>query len=453
MKTVDLIWFNAGGGHRAAALALEQAIQDQGLPWRVRKVNLMQVLDPRGQFRRFTGMEPEDLYNWRLATGFTLGLAQELKVLQRAIRWGHAFMVRRLQVHWQASRPDLVVSLIPNFNRAMHDSLAIARPGVPFVTVLTDMADHPPNFWIEPDLSQHLVCGTEHAYVQAVSAGCPPGRVYRSSGMILRPEFYAQAPMERVAERLRVGLDADSPTALVLFGGTGSQAMKGIAARLTTTPLILMCGRNEALANELRALPAAAPRVVVGFTTEVARWMRLADFFIGKPGPGSLTEAVHQGLPVIVTRNAWTMPQERWNTEWVREHGLGVVHQSLRTLPAAVEDIVRHLPEYQARVHRIENRAVFEVPGILAQILEKARPSATLVQPVLASGGGLLHADQSVIDTATRPIGSEQPVAVRIGSPKAFYKLRKRFRNTRKKGAKGDMVSQSRLVEDMAKGG
>jgi 1,2-diacylglycerol 3-beta-galactosyltransferase len=137
--------------------------------------------------------------------------------------------------------------------------------------------------------------------------------------------------------------------------------------------LILMCGRNQVLADALRALPAAAPRVVVGFTTEVPRWMRMADFFIGKPGPGSLSEAVHQGLPVIVTLNPWTMPQERWNTEWVRTHGLGVVHRSFLSVRAAADEIVRHLPEYQARVRRIDNRAVFEVPQILERILERSQ--------------------------------------------------------------------------------
>ncbi|WP_295388021.1 galactosyldiacylglycerol synthase [uncultured Thiodictyon sp.] len=373
MRRVDLIWFNAGGGHRAAAQALEQSIHDQGLPWCVRKVNLTQVLDPRGRFRRYTGMEPEDLYNQRLATGFTLGLAQELKLLQGAIRLGHGPLVRRLAGHWEGTRPDLVVSLIPNFNRPLHEALALACPGVPFVTVLTDMADHPPHFWIEPDLAQHLVCGTEHARAQALAAGCAPSRVYLSSGMILRPEFYQQAPLDRAAERQRLGLDADTPTGLVLFGGTGSRAMKGIAARLPDTPLILMCGRNQALADTLRAMPARAPRVVVGFTTEVARWMRLADFFIGKPGPGSLSEAVQQGLPVIVTRNPWTMPQERWNTQWVREHGLGVVHRHFRTVRAAVDELTRDLPDYQLRVRRVENRAVFEVPQILERILAQAR--------------------------------------------------------------------------------
>ena len=370
MTTVDLIWFNAGGGHRAAAQALEQVMLAQGRPWRVRKVNLTQVLDPTGLFRRITGVEPEELYNRRLASGFTLGLTQELKLLQGLIRFSHASLVQRLARHWHDTQPDLVVSLVPNFNRALHDSLAQARPGVPFATVLTDMADHPPSFWIEPGTAQHVVCGTAHAAAQALAAGCEPHRVHRTSGMILRPEFYFAPPVERHLERSKAGLDSATPTGLVLFGGTGSRVMKRIALRLPETPLILMCGRNEALAAELRALPpGSAPRVVVGYTPDVARWMRLADFFIGKPGPGSLSEAVQQGLPVIVTRNAWTMPQERWNTEWVGRHGLGVVCRSFRQVRAAVDEVTTRLPEHRALVHEMDNRAVFEVPDILARIL------------------------------------------------------------------------------------
>lgn len=379
MTTVDLVWFNAGGGHRAAALALEQVIHSQGWPWQVRRVNFTEVIDPTGLFQRVTGMAPEDLYNKRLASGFTLGLAQELKLLQGLIRLSHAGLVQRLARHWQASQPDLVVSLIPNFNRALYDSLAQARPGVPFVTVLTDMADHPPNFWIEPGTAQHLVCGTARAFEQALAAGCAPERLHRASGMILRPAFHDVAPIDRVAERLRLGLDATTPTGLVLFGGTGSRVMNDIARRLPDTPLILLCGHNAALADELRssaASGAGAPRVVVGHTPDVARWMQLADFFIGKPGPGSLSEAVQMGLPVIVTRNAWTMPQERWNTEWVREHGLGVVLRSFSRVPEAVADLKLDLPRFQANARRMANRAVFEVPEILHRILEASSAAA-----------------------------------------------------------------------------
>ncbi len=147
-KRVELIYFNAGGGHRAAAQALEQVIAAQGRRWRVSLVNLMEVLDPSGAFQRLTGMAPEDLYNVRLKRGWTLGLKQELKLLQGMIRLAHPSLMRPLQAHWQASEPDLVVSLVPNFNRALYQSLLGTRPDVPFVTVMTDIADLPPHFWI-----------------------------------------------------------------------------------------------------------------------------------------------------------------------------------------------------------------------------------------------------------------------------------------------------------------
>jgi UDP-N-acetylglucosamine:LPS N-acetylglucosamine transferase len=64
----------------------------------------------------------------------------------------------------------------------------------------------------------------------------------------------------------------------------------------------------------------------------------LADFFIGKPGPGSISEAVQQQLPVIVVRNSWTMPQERYNAQWVRENKVGLVLPSFRSIRAAVSN-------------------------------------------------------------------------------------------------------------------
>jgi len=369
LKTIDLIYFNAGGGHRAAAQALEAVVTQQQRPWRVRSVNLVDLLDPQARFRRFTGMAPEDLYNKRLAKGWTLGLAQELKLLQGLIRMGHPTLVQRLRAHWLHAEPDLVVSLIPNFNRALCESLASALPGVPYVTVMTDMADHPPSFWIEPDLPQHLICGTARAAEQALAAGCDPARVHRSSGMVLRPDFYEPLLLDRRAERERLGLDPDRPTGVVMFGGQGSMAMLTIARQLPDVQLLLMCGHHDALADKLRGLATSAPHAVIGFTQQVRRHLMLGDFLVGKPGPGSLSEAVQQGLPVVTVRNAWTMPQERYNTDWVHALGVGLVGRSMRHLRPLVLNLLDRLPEFQARVRQVHNRAVFEVPEILAGIL------------------------------------------------------------------------------------
>jgi len=388
MKAIDLIYFNAGGGHRAAAQALEDVIREQRRPWKTRLVNLVDVLDPKGLFRKVTGINPEDVYNRRLASGFTLGLAQELKLLQGMIRLSHAAMVRQLQQHWLRSEPDLVVSLVPNFNRALYESVADALPGVPYVTVLTDMADHPPNFWIEPGQAQWLVCGTERAVAQARAMGYGDRQIHLTSGMILRPAFHRPVVLDRAAERRKLGLDPDRPTAIVLFGGQGSMVMKRIAARLPDVQLILMCGHNRLLAGQLRAQrggASQAARVVVEFTPDVPHYMRIADFFIGKPGPGSISEAVQLGLPVVTTLNAWTMPQERYNARWLRERGLGVVCASMRTLPAAVREVIGQLPELRARVARMDNRAVYELPEIFADLLRISETASFGSSPVPGS--------------------------------------------------------------------
>jgi hypothetical protein len=72
------------------------------------------------------------------------------------------------------------------------------------------------------------------------------------------------------------------------------------------------------------------------------------------------------------------MPQERYNTEWVQEHGLGVVGRSLRKIRPEVDRLLAGLDQFRHGVRLVENRAVFEVPQILAGILGQAghRPDA-----------------------------------------------------------------------------
>jgi len=103
--------------------------------------------------------------------------------------------------------------------------------------------------------------------------------------------------------------------------------------------------------------------------------MQLSDFFIGKPGPGSVSEALAMHLPVIVECNAWTLPQERYNAEWVVEKEVGVVLPNFRKIESAVAGLIEPaaLARYRANTMKLENRAVFEVADILNTILQNCR--------------------------------------------------------------------------------
>ena len=76
------------------------------------------------------------------------------------------------------------------------------------------------------------------------------------------------------------------------------------------------------------------------------------------------------GLPVITIKNSLTMPQERYNATWIRENQLGIVVSSISEIKRAVDTLIQRLPEFQKRVARIENRAVFEVVEALKKIID-----------------------------------------------------------------------------------
>src|SRR5690349_6524060 len=104
------------------------------------------------------------------------------------------------------------------------------------------------------------------------------------------------------------------------------------------------------------------PHQIVGFTREVPYFMEISDFFIGKPGPGSISEAVAKRLPIIVQRNAWTMAHERYNGDWIEEQGVGIVIVRFdRDLAGAVRRLLS--PEcYRScreRAAALRNRAVY----------------------------------------------------------------------------------------------
>jgi 1,2-diacylglycerol 3-beta-galactosyltransferase len=213
--------------------------------------------------------------------------------------------------------------------------------------------------------------------------------------MIVRPDFYAVDNSDPGELRRQMGLRNDLTTAMVLFGGHGSKVMVDIAERLDAEELplqlILICGRNEALAAKLRSRQWKMPAHIVGFTKEVHRLMRAADFLIGKPGPGSIAEAMIRQLPVLIECNAWTLPQERYNTEWVKEKNVGIVLKSFKGVVGGVKHMLdpAKLAEFRKNAAAQNNRAIFEIPEIFAKLLgELPRGTNRSPELVRASMGG-----------------------------------------------------------------
>jgi len=381
LRKLIIAFHHAGGGHQSAADALKDTLSKQENPWDVSLLDIQELLDPLDLIRRATGLRIQDTYNLILRKGWTRFTPQLLVVLQGTIRAYHSPIVKALRAYWAQHPADLVLSVIPHFNREIADSLRKDDARTPFVTLITDLADYPPHFWIERE-SEYVIVGTERARQQALTIGHSADHIFQTSGMILKPRFYEKATVDRVAERIRLGLEPGCPTGIVLFGGHGSQVMVDIARKLNDggsgVQLILICGHNQKLAAELKKLPTRKPVAVVGFAQNVEYYMALSDFFIGKPGPGSISEALQFHLPVIVECNSTTLPQERYNAEWVTENGYGIVVPTFKQTAPAVQRLLQSATydEFRRKANEYSNRALFEVPMILEQCAERgATPS------------------------------------------------------------------------------
>lgn len=397
MPSVSIVYFDAGGGHRTTACAIREAIVIRNYGWNVELLNLGDILAPIDPFSSLFGIKIHELYNRILRTGMTAGFSLYLKALISIIRATHAQQVRLLKNQWHRSTPDLVISVVPLFNRAFYDSL----PGGRLVTVLTDRVDLARHFWIEPQ-QQFFVCGSPESVKQAHTAGVPERFVYQTSGMVIHPKFYAHRHVDVAAGRIALGLNPTVPTGVAMWGDQGSRSMidliKNIKIAKSCVQMIFVCGHNELIARELDRYSSYGRTAVVRYTDAVDHYMRIAEFFVGKPGPGCISEALAMRLPLIVESNHRTLPQERHNAAWIDATHTGIVVKTCRQAIHAIDRLLTQEWREQMleRIPQFENNAVWEVADLLENILhtmpqDRHRCADSVSSPTLVDSKALAH--------------------------------------------------------------
>lgn len=391
--SIEIFYFEAGAGHRCAMRALKEILALRHPRWIVTPIDLQKLLEPvdplhkicskispslnrllnmNGAKSALRPLRAQDFYNLVVNSGVSRGFDRMRPLVQEGIRKRFPQIEALLKNRWlnAAQTPDLVISVIPNFNGVLFRALR-AVCGAPFITVITDLEEREPGFWME-DQDQIIVCGSANAAKRARSCGFyAPRNIIRVSGMLLRPLFYN--PPGRSLSLRTLGLLQNKTTALISFGGNGSIAAKTVVDRLekakTNIQCLVLCGKNKRLFEKLRQRKNCC---AVGFVQNVADFMRLADFYIGKPGPGSLSEALHLGLPVVVESNAATLPQEKPNVDWVLENGVGLSVSKLgRHIAFAAAHMEKNLGGFKQNIRLTipPNRALFEIADVIENVI------------------------------------------------------------------------------------
>lgn len=275
---INLVTGNSGGGHIATSNAISSIIEQQ-LPCQtsVTDVDVLAQRLAEGKqtldIYRLFGTSGDQVLNQIMQSGWTWIHHLMMPFNKLLIKLNHDAGVRIFEEHWHDQQPDMVVSVVPLFNKMIWESLQRVKPDTPLLTIITDFADFPSAYWIEPETGSYIVCGTERAVEQARSLGVKEQLIIKTSGLVINPRFYEPIVSDRAQERQRLGLDPDCLTGLVLFGGNGSKVMLEIAKRLESfqqkLQLIFICGHNEELAMALRESKGVQKRFITTFTKDI----------------------------------------------------------------------------------------------------------------------------------------------------------------------------------------
>ena len=110
--------------------------------------------------------------------------------------------------------------------------------------------------------------------------------------------------------------------------------------------LVIITGRNEKLRERLSARSWPMPTFIDGFVREMPDYMAAADILVTKAGPGTISEALNAGLPLILYSR---LPgQEEGNVTYVVEEAAGVWAPHPDLIVSVLQNWIEH-PEQRAK--------------------------------------------------------------------------------------------------------
>lgn len=333
--SVLILFSDTGGGHRAAAKALDGALRTIDPTIRVDWCDPL-IGQGRPLVRRICSLYPKLIQRSGQAWGVIYHVSNA-RLSFATIRATFGVQV----AHVLADRlreldPDVLLSVHPLLNHI--GARAIRRSGRRrgLMTVVTDLIElHRGWAFPEADL---VVVPTEKARRTVEGYSVPADRV-RMLGLPVDLRFRPPAPGERQALRRRWNLDERRPTVLVVGGGEGSGRLLEHVRELAWEPhhwqVIAVCGRNEKLRRRLSRVHFATPTLVLGFVDDMPELMRAADLVVTKAGPGAIAESLATGVPLVLT--SYLPGQETANVRFVEESGIGIYAPRPERLRETVE--------------------------------------------------------------------------------------------------------------------
>ncbi len=321
-KQILFLMSDTGGGHRAAAEAIRDALY---IRYGRNQVGVT-LLDVYREMMFPMNYMPE-FYPWIVnnsKSSWGLGYHvtnthRRATVISKSMYLTSGYLLRRMV---RRNPAHAVVSVHSVITRPSMSAFMAMGQRPPFISVVTDLVSTH-MFWYDKRVEKCLV-PTEAAYKRGLACGLWPDCL-RITGLPVHPRFNQVLEAEENPREV-LGWGAEKPVILVVAGGEGMgplyETARAVNARQLDCQLVVVAGRNTLLKEKLDAAEWNQSTHIYGFVTDMPRMMRAADILVTKAGPATITEAAIAGLPMIL--NDVIPGQEEGNVDYVVENDAGV---------------------------------------------------------------------------------------------------------------------------------
>jgi len=371
-KKVIFLFSDTGGGHRSAAEAIIEALNTE--------------------FPQRYSCEMVDFFKDYSPPPFNLAGPVYPAMSRLEYLWKRSFEVSnnpdRIRVIFSMLWPyirnamyklldehpcDLFVSVHPLVNIPLLRAMQKRALRCPYLIVVTDLVStHTAWYAKEADL---VIIPTNKAVRRAIKSNVDPERI-KVIGLPVDEKFRI-SEKTRGALRTEYGWPDETPVILLVGGGEGMGPLEEIAKAINKESfdagLAIVTGRNHRLKQKLDKLDWNIPSFIYGFRKDMPDLMRAADILITKAGPGTISEALISGLPIILYHR---IPgQEEGNVSYVLDEGAGIWAPEISDIITALKNWLDHPEERVKAVKNAERiakpNASIDIAKVISEYLER----------------------------------------------------------------------------------
>jgi processive 1,2-diacylglycerol beta-glucosyltransferase len=232
-------------------------------------------------------------------------------------------------------KPDLILSVHPNFNGSVINILEKNQLNIPFVTLIADLVNIYP-LWADKR-ADCIISPTTEAKEKCIEFGIPAEKI-KEFGFPVRERFHRNVENDYKKDK--------QLNFLIMSGGEGVGNMKKIAENLLDNfdcKVRIVAGRNkklkEKLENSLKSNYGEKVEIY-GFTKNIQDLMLASDIAFTRGSPNVMFEAVAANLPIVITG---ALPgQEENNPDFAEKHNLGVICKDINQIEEIINELIEN---------------------------------------------------------------------------------------------------------------